>query len=104
MLVNVAYIENMSMQFEGIYDYRIIDGESGLLCAVICEPVATRSERNKLLKTVAEQLNKISGKKVYVTADLDVYCDLGKSDCDCDTLIQKVLSRNNAITVCGSCN
>lgn len=104
MLVNIAYIENMSMQFEGIYDYRVIDGESGLLCAVICEPVAMRSERNEILRKVAEQLNRISGKNVYVTADLDVYCDLGRSDCDCDTLIRKVLSRNNAITVCGYCN
>lgn len=94
MLVNVVIDQNKSMQFEGILDYRTISFEDNIICSVICEPVVTRSERNSIMTKVAESLFLVSGKNVYVSADLDIYCELGRENVDCNAVIRKLAERN----------
>ncbi len=94
MLVGVVFTENTQMQFKGVADYRILESQDSIICAVICLPVATRSERNQILEEVAKKINQESGKEVYVSADLDVYCDLGRDNQDYETIISKVRQRN----------
>ena len=94
MLVNVKKNKKETMQFEGVIDYRLVSLQDRIICAVICQPVVTRTERNSILTGVAEKLFEVSGKDVFVCADLDVYCDLGREDVDCNTLIRKIAKRN----------
>ena len=63
MLVGVVFTENTQMQFKGVADYRIMESQDSIICAVICLPVATRSERNQILEEVAKKINQESGKE-----------------------------------------
>lgn len=94
MLVNVVIDQNKSMQFDGILDYRIFSFGNNIICSVICEPVVMRSERNSIMTKVAESLSEVSGKNVYVSADLDIYCELGRENVDCNAVIRKLTERN----------
>lgn len=97
MLVSVICTENANIKFDEVIDYKLLETDNYLICAVIIKPVSTRTQRNSVLEKVGNVLLERSGKDVYVSADLDVYCGLGKDDVDTDTLVRELVQRGTIL-------
>ncbi len=93
MLVNVVYTEVANLQFDGVVDYKTLTTDEYVICAVIVKPVTTRTQRNSILYEVGKTLLEVSGKDVYVSADLDIFCCLGRNNIDTDTIVRELVQR-----------
>lgn len=97
MLVSVVCTENANVQFDGVVDYKLLDAGKYLICAVIIKPVSTRTQRISILNEVGNTLLGLTGKDVYVSADLDVYCELGRNDVDTNTIVRELVQRGTIL-------
>lgn len=78
---------------EYVYAYQIGEGDFAIVVAIMHKPISTRSQREKVFQEIADECKSFTDKAVFVTADLDIYCDLKRGDVDMSEIIKILQSR-----------
>lgn len=92
-MMTVIEIQQQFITNEYVYAYQIGEGDNAIIVAIMHKPISTRSERERVFKEIAEEYKSYTDKAIFVTADLDIYCDLKRPDVNISDLITLLRSR-----------
>ncbi len=92
-MMTVIEVQQQFVTNEYVYAYQIGEGDFAVIVAIMHKPISTRSEREKVFQEIAEDYKNHTDKAVFVTADLDIYCDLKRKDVDIAKLIEILQTR-----------
>lgn len=92
-MMTVIEIQQQAIINDYVYAYQIGESDFAVIVAIMHKPISTRSEREKLFQSIAEECKTFTQKAIYVTADLDIYCDLKRGSVEISDIVALLQKR-----------
>ncbi len=69
-------IETLVKSLDKIKDAKVVEDDNNIIVAIKTAPVFNKSDINLLLSIVTQTVKSATDKNVYVTRDMEIFCDI----------------------------